>query len=60
MGDPSEGIPPGIYDLGKKRIAAMDAAGIDVQILSHTAPGPEELEPKLAIELASWRKNAGD
>jgi hypothetical protein len=60
MGDPSEGIPPGIYDLGEKRIAAMDAAGIDVQILSHTAPGPEELEPKLAIELASQANDAAN
>jgi predicted TIM-barrel fold metal-dependent hydrolase len=51
-GDPSQGVPPGIYDLDDKRIAAMDAAGIDVQILSHTAPGPEELEPPLAQELA--------
>ncbi|HTU50695.1 MAG TPA: amidohydrolase family protein [Acidobacteriaceae bacterium] len=51
-GDPSKGVPPDIYDLDEKRIAAMDAAGIDVQILSHTVPGPEELEPKLAIELA--------
>jgi uncharacterized protein len=49
LGDPAQGIPPGIYDLGDKRIAAMDAAGIDVQILSHTVPGPEELEPQLAI-----------
>jgi len=42
--DSSQGVPPGIYNLGDERIAAMDAAGIDVQILSHTAPGPEELD----------------
>jgi uncharacterized protein len=34
-GDPSLGVPPGIYALDDKRIAAMDEAGIDVQILSH-------------------------
>jgi uncharacterized protein len=51
-GDPSEGVPRGIYDLDEKRIAVMDAAGIDVQILSHTVPGPEELEPSVGIELA--------
>jgi hypothetical protein len=32
-GDPSQGVPPGIYDLADKRLAAMDSAGIDVQIL---------------------------
>lgn len=34
------------------RIAAMDAAGIDVQILS-CAPGPGTVEPPLAVELAT-------
>lgn len=49
---PEDGIPSAIYDVGEKRIAAMDRAGIDVQILSHTAPGPEELEPSIAVDLA--------
>lgn len=44
--------PPGVNDLGTGRIAAMDAAGIDVQILSHSVPGPETLEPAAAVELA--------
>jgi uncharacterized protein len=35
---------PELCDLGDKRIAAMDAAGIDVQIVSITAPGVEQLE----------------
>ncbi len=51
-GDLSEGVPHGIYDLDEKRIAVMDEAGIDVQILSHTSPGPEELDPSIAIDLA--------
>ena len=33
-----------LRDLGDGRIAAMDAAGIDVQVLSLTAPGVEQLE----------------
>jgi predicted TIM-barrel fold metal-dependent hydrolase len=50
--DAQGGWPSGIYDLGEGRIAAMDEAGIDVQILSHTSSGPETLEPSLAVELA--------
>jgi predicted TIM-barrel fold metal-dependent hydrolase len=36
----------------------MDEAGVDVQILSHTVPGPEELEPQLALELARQANDA--
>jgi predicted TIM-barrel fold metal-dependent hydrolase len=50
--------PPGIYDLGAGRIAAMDAAGIDVQILSHSVPGPETLKPSAAAELARQANDA--
>src|SRR5580693_9061455 len=50
--DPKTGFPAGIYDLGEGRIAAMDAAGIDVQILSYATPSVERLEPSLARELA--------
>lgn len=51
--DPHGEWPAGICDLGEDRVAAMDAAGIDVQILSHTVPGPETVEPPLAVELAT-------
>jgi hypothetical protein len=50
--DPQSGLLAGVGDLGEARIAAMDAAGIDVQILSN-APGPEAVEPPLAVELAT-------
>ena len=36
----------------------MDAAGIDVQILSHTSPGPETLEPSLAVDLTTQANDA--
>lgn len=41
-----------LTDLGEKRIADMDRAGIDVQVLSHTVPSPEILEPARAVPLA--------
>jgi uncharacterized protein len=56
--DAQGGWPAGIYDLGEGRIAAMDAAGIDVQILSHTSPGPETLEPSLAVDLTTQANDA--
>ena len=45
------GWPAGIEDLGDHRIAAMDEAGIDMQILSNV-PGAEALPSSLAVELA--------
>jgi len=39
-------------DLGEGRLAAMDAAGIDVQVLSQTQPGAEALDPAEAVPLA--------
>ena len=41
-----------LCDMGKERIAAMDEAGIDVQILSLTAPGVEQLDAPDAVKLA--------
>ena len=41
-----------LVDVGDGRIAAMDAAGIDVQALSLTAPGVEQLEGEEAKEVA--------
>jgi len=49
--------PPGIEDLGEGRIAAMDAAGIDVQILSNV-PGVEAVEIPQAVELARQANDA--
>ena len=41
-----------LSDVGAGRIAAMDAAGIDVQVLSLTAPGVEQLDPADAVTIA--------
>src|SRR5205823_8630942 len=39
-------------DVGQGRIAEMDAAGIDLQVLSHGAPSVQRLEAELAVRLA--------
>ena len=41
-----------LLDLGEKRIAAMDAAGISMQVLSHNQPGCQALEAAAAIPMA--------
>jgi predicted TIM-barrel fold metal-dependent hydrolase len=41
-----------LCDIGEGRIANMDAAGIDVQVLSLTAPGVEQLDASEAVALA--------
>jgi predicted TIM-barrel fold metal-dependent hydrolase len=41
-----------LCDIGDKRLAAMDAAGIDFQMLSLTSPGTEQLDAAEAIALA--------
>src|SRR5208337_1902354 len=41
-----------LVELGEGRVAAMDAAGVDVQALSLTAPGVEQLEGEEAKRVA--------
>ena len=41
-----------LEDLGEMRLAAMDAAGIDFQVLLHTQPGVEDLDGRDAMRLA--------
>ncbi len=41
-----------LCNLGDRRIADMDAAGIDVQVLSLVAPGVDQFEATEAIEMA--------
>src|SRR5437763_16954224 len=40
-------------DLGAKRLAHMDAAGIDMHVLSFGSPGPQALGAEVAIPMAS-------
>src|SRR5436853_5347150 len=39
-------------DLGAKRLAHMDAAGIDMQVLSFGSPGPQAFGAEVAIPMA--------
>jgi predicted TIM-barrel fold metal-dependent hydrolase len=41
-----------LADLDEQRLAYMDAAGIDMQVLSFTSPGPQAFEAAEAIPLA--------
>ena len=40
-----------LYDIGELRIKEMDAAGIDMQVISHGAPATQKLEGEAAVQL---------
>jgi predicted TIM-barrel fold metal-dependent hydrolase len=52
VGGRAEQLMRELCDLGEGRIAQMDAAGIDMQVLSLTAPGVEQLDMAEAAALA--------
>jgi predicted TIM-barrel fold metal-dependent hydrolase len=52
FGGPASKLLEQLYDVGDKRIAEMDAARIDMQILSITSPGTEQLETAEAVAVA--------
>jgi 2,3-dihydroxybenzoate decarboxylase len=41
-----------LLDLSEMRLAAMDEAGIDIQVLSHTAPSTQKLGADIAADLS--------
>ncbi|WAP55942.1 amidohydrolase family protein [Streptomyces sp. S465] len=45
-------IPERLLDIGERRIAAMDAAGVDLQVLSIAPPGTHGLPAREAIALS--------
>ncbi|MDP6178441.1 MAG: amidohydrolase family protein [Desulfatiglandales bacterium] len=47
-----------LLDLGEGRLKNMDAAGVDVQVLSLTAPGLEQFDPATATALAKKTNDA--
>jgi predicted TIM-barrel fold metal-dependent hydrolase len=49
---PDSPLGANLADLGERRIAAMDAAGIDLQVISHTTPGVQHLDSATAVPLA--------
>jgi predicted TIM-barrel fold metal-dependent hydrolase len=47
-----DGLIRRLCDLGEGRISEMEAAGVDVQVLSLTSPGVEQLDAEQAVSLA--------
>lgn len=52
QGGAARGLLEQLTDLTEDRIAQMDAARVDVQVLSLTTPGLEQLDPPQAVPMA--------
>ena len=51
-GQHAPGVTERLDDVGQGRIADMDAAGIDLQVLSHANPGMQKMDAETAVRLA--------
>jgi len=49
---PESELGANLADLGERRLAAMDASGVDLQVISHTTPGVQHLDGPTAVPLA--------
>jgi predicted TIM-barrel fold metal-dependent hydrolase len=49
---PIAAVLPALEDLEVERLAVMDRAGIDLQVVSHTVPGLEQFDARRAVPLA--------
>lgn len=54
---PRTGLIARMEDLGDARIAEMDAAGIDMQVISHGPPGAQGVRPGAGVE---WARRCND
>src|SRR5262249_59210812 len=50
--NPVPAIVARLRDVGEARLKAMDADGIDMQVLSHTAPSTQKLAADVAVEVS--------
>ena len=50
-------IEEALLDLGDRRLAEMDAAGVDVQVVSMNLPGCEQFDPREGARLARERND---
>lgn len=59
VGQPfADGLLNALLDVGDRRIARMDAHSIDIQVLSLSAPGIEQLDTKIGTELSRKANNS--
>lgn len=54
---PASPLMEKLEELGTRRIAEMDAAGITLQVISHAPPGAQGIAPQAAT---SWSREAND
>ena len=59
VGQPfADGLLNALLDAGDQRVARMDAYGIDIQVLSLSAPGIEQLDTQVGTELSRKANNS--